>query len=235
MKRRKLIATLAFTIALILAAAEVFLLFFAKDNHDYAVAREQSETLTVELGLISASFTSGNKTLYKEGMTRFDQTLSDYRTNDYMRWRRADVLQSLDQYKRTLNENSDKIDTLLELRASLTAVTSELHNLDHSTLDSAGFYRVAHTLEDLNLALENIELDEFKDVRDVIGNFAYDVRGVIDTAATCVAVCSDSVFDEKAGELNAIRDKYNEQFKTLGLDFSKELNTSELINTLRAI
>ena len=173
MIRRKLIATLAFTIALILAATEVFLLFFAKDNHDYAVAREQSETLTVELGLISASFASGNKTLYKEGVKRFDQTFNSYRVNDYMHWHRADVLQSLEQYRKTLNETADKIDTLLELRASLTAVTSELHNLNNSALDSASFYRVSHTLEDLSLALENIKLDGVRLIRNHIAALSY--------------------------------------------------------------
>ena len=235
MKRKKLIATIAFTIALLLAGAEVFLLFFAKDNHDYAVAREQSETLTVELGLISASFTSGNKALYKEGISRFDQTLSEYRTNDYMRYKRADVLQALEQYRAALNDDAGKIDTLHELRASLAAVVSELYNLDRQTVDAASLYRVSHTLEDLSRALEQISLEDFDAVREALDGYSKDVRDIIDTAATCVNVCPDSVFDEKIAELNGLKEKYAEQFKTLGLDFSKDLNVGDLINTLRAI
>jgi len=235
MKRQRLIATIAFTIALILAGVEVFLLFFAKDHHDYAVAHEQSETVAVELGLISASFTSGNKTLYSEGVARLDQTLSNYRQNDFMKNRRADVLQSLESYRNELNDNSEKIDTLLELRAALTAVTSELNNLDSSEADAASFYRVSHTLEDLELALEKISLDDFKTIREVIGGFAKDARTIVDTAATCISVCPDSVFDDKIAELNALKEKYDESFKSLDLDFLKEIKTSELINTLRGI
>ena len=235
MKRQRIIATIAFTIALALAAAEVFLLFFAKDNHDYATAREQSETLSVELGLISASFTSGNKALYAEGVSRFSQTLSAYRTNDYVRGHRSEVLQSLEQYRKTLNENAEKIDTLLELRAALTAVTTELHNLDNSPIDAASLYRVSHTLEDLSLSLENISLEEFNEIREVLGSFAKDARDIVDTAATCFGVCPESIFDEKIIELGGFEEKYGEQFKSLGFDFSKDLSTSELINTLRAI
>ena len=235
MKRQRIIATIAFTIALILAGAEVFLLFFAKDHHDFAEAREQSETISVELGLISASFTSGNKTLYSEGVSRFDQTLREYRRNDYMKNHRSDILQSLEKYRDALRDNSEKIDILLELRAALTAVTSELHNLDSTEVDAAGLYRVSHTLEDLGLALEKIELEDFKDVRENLSNFAKDAREIVDTAATCISVCPDSVFDDKIGELNGLKERYEEQFKSLGLDFSKELNTSELIDTLRGI
>ena len=235
MKRQRIIATIAFTIALALAGAEVFLLFFAKDNHDYATAREQSETISVELGLISSSFTSGNKALYSEGLSRFDQTLSGFRTNDYMRGHRSDVLQALEQYRSALNKNAAKIDVLLELRAALTAVSSELHNLDSSDIDAASFYRVSHTLEDLSLALERITLEEFAQIREVLDGFAKDTRAIVDTAATCVGVCPESVFDEKIGELNGLKERYSEQFESLGLDFSKELNVSTLINTLRGI
>ena len=235
MKRQRIIATIAFTIALALAGAEVFLLFFAKDDHDYRTAREQSETISVELGLISSSFASGNKALYSEGLSRFDQTLSIYRTNDYMRSHRIDVLQALEQYRSALSRDAEKIDTLLELRAALTAVASELHNLDSADIDATSLYRVSHALEDLSLALEKITLEEFSQVREVLDNFAKDARAVIDTAATCIGVCPESVFDEKIDELNGLKDKYSEPFESLGLDFSKELNVSTLINTLRGI
>ena len=235
MKRQRIIATIAFTIALALAGAEVFLLFFAKDDYDYRTAREQSETISVELGLISSSFTSGNKALYSEGLSRFDQTLSVYRTNDYMRIRRADVLQSLEQYRSALSRDAEKIDTLLELRAALTAVSSELHNLDNANIDATSFYRVSHALEDLSLALEKITLEEFSQIREVLDGFAKDAHAIVDTAATCIGVCPESVFDEKIGELNGLRERYGEQFESLGLDFSKDLNVSALINTLRGI
>ena len=235
MKRQRIIATIAFTVALALAGVEVFLLFFAKDDYDYRTAREQSETISVELGLISSSFTSGNKALYSEGLSRFDQTLSVYRTNDYMRIRRADVLQSLEQYRSALSRDAEKIDTLLELRAALTAVSSELHNLDNAKIDATSFYRVSHALEDLSLALEKITLEEFSQIREVLDGFAKDAHAIVDTAATCIGVCPESVFDEKIDELNGLRERYGEQFESLGLDFSKDLNVSALINTLRGI
>ena len=235
MKRQRIIATIAFTIALALAGAEVFLLFFAKDDYDYRTAREQSETISVELGLISSSFTSGNKALYSEGLSRFDQTLSVYRTNDYMRIRRTDVLQSLEQYRSALSRDAEKIDTLLELRAALTAVSSELHNLDNVKIDATSFYRVSHALEDLSLALEKITLEEFSQICEVLDSFAKDAHAIVETAATCIGVCPESVFDEKNGELNSLKERYGEQFESLGLDFSKDLNVSTLINTLRGI
>ena len=152
-----------------------------------------------------------------------------------MKNHRSDILQSLESYRGALHNNSEKIDTLLELRAALTAVASELHNLSSAEVDAASFYRVSHTLEDLGLALEKIELEDFKDIRAVIGDFAKDAREIIDTAATCIAVCPDSVFDDKIGELNGLKERYAEKFESLGLDFSKDLNTSELITALRGI
>ena len=202
MKHRRLIATIAFVAALVLAGAEIFLLISAKDRHDYARAQEQSEAISVELGLITASFNSGNKTLYREGTTRLNQTLSEYRQNDYIRNRRTDVLQALNRYDDALARNAEKIDTLLELRAALS---------------------------------EKIKLEDFKEIREALGDFAKDAQGIVDAAATCVSVCPDSVFDDKIAELNGLKEKYGERFKSLGLDFSKELSTSELITTLRGI
>ena len=235
MKRKRLIATLAFVVALLLVGAEVFLLFSAKDRHDYTVAQEQSETIAVELGLISASFNSGNKALYDEGTTRFKQTMNEFRHNDYLRYHRQDVLRALESYERALSSNAQKIDVLLELRAALKTVSTELHNLGKKTIDSAELYQVSHAFEDLSLALEKIELEDFGAVREALDNYSKEIRGLIDTAATCISVCPDSVFDEKISELNGLKDKYTESFQSLGLDFSKELSTSELITTLRGI
>lgn len=234
MKHRRLIATIAFVTALVLGGAEIFLLISAKDRHDYARAQEQSEAISVELGLITASFNSGNKTLYREGTTRLNQTLSEYRQNDYIRNHRTDVLQALNQYEDALARNAEKIDTLLELRAALAAVSSELYNIGDN-IDAKSFYNVSHAFEDLGLALEKIELEDFKEVREALGDFAKDAQGIVDAAATCVSVCPDSVFDDKIAELNGLKEKYGERFESLGLDFSKELSTSELITTLRGI
>lgn len=233
--KRRVFATILFTAVLLFCMAEVFMICTAKSHHDYTGAKRSSEELSVELSLLSASFTAGNRTLYDDALSRYRATLADFSGNDYVATSQNELLSSLTDYRNLLESNPDEIAELLELSAALSGIRSELQSNESQKLDAANFYQVRQTFQNLLNVLEGIKSENFEHVKNRLKSFASKIIALSENAATCVSVCPKSTFEAKSAELDAIKIKYLEEFESLGLDASKKYDPSELIVQLGKI
>ena len=228
-------AVLAFAVAFIFFGAEAFAVCTAKRQYDYDRAKETAEELSVELGLVSSALNSGNKKLFDESVSRYRITLADFNKNDYSHNYQADLLVELRSYNNLLKDNKEKIDEFLELSAALSSIHSELQMADSGKLDATNFYRVQGTFRHLRDALDKIESEDLKDVKDKLDIFAQDIMGLAESSAICVSVCPKSSFEDKQKKLQEIKEKYSKEFDDLELGASKKFSPSELIVKLRRI
>lgn len=235
MKRQRRIATIVFVVVMALVASEVALLFLAKDHHDREAAKTKGQEISVELGLISSALSTGNQSLYKESLSRYRQDIAALGQNEYVRAHRNETLVQLSEYSSMLAEDDASINTLLELRAALSALLSELQEVNNESVDALNFYRIEYALNDLRDALGQIESESFVKLREAIVKFAGELSKIADTAATCVSICPDKTFDEKLKQLDKIRSKYQKEFLELGPELTEKYNASELIKDLSDI
>ena len=112
---RRCFATLFFVGVLVFVSFEVFSLFTAKNAHDYRLAKENAEELSVELSLISSAIKTGNHALFDDSVQRYRTTINRFADNEYTSHHQTELLQSLRDYSELLKNNSDEIDEFIEL------------------------------------------------------------------------------------------------------------------------
>ena len=232
---RRLLATIVFTLALILSAAEVFAIFTARNQYDYSRAKDAAEELTVELRLISASIHSGDKTLMQDSYARYRATLATFTDNEYVHRKQPELLSSLQKYNAVISENSVELDELLELSAALSSIRSELIDIDSAELDAAHFYQIQQTFQTLNDSLDDIRSENLSQVKARLSSFSQKIITLAKSSAICVSVCSKTNFENKQKQIADIKAHYEEEFKTLGQDISQKYSPSELIAGLQNI
>ena len=228
-------AVLAFVLAFVFFGVEVFAVCTAKNQYDYERAQNTAEELSVELGLISAAFGSGNKKIYEDSLARYRVTLSDFTKNEYAHHHKADLINELRDYNELLKENQEKIDEFLELSAALSGIHSELQLSDVDEFDSASFYRTQETFQHLRDALDGVQSEDLKDVKAKLEDFAQEIMSLAESSAICVSVCPKESFIDKQNKLKQIKEHYAKEFESLSLDASKKFNPSELIVKLGEI
>lgn len=222
-------AVLGFIAAFVFFGAEVFAVCTAKNQYDYDRAKTSAEELSVELGLISSSFNSGNKKLYEDSVARYRETLSDFTNNEYVHLRQADLLNELRDYGNLLKNDQEKIDEFLELSAALSSIHSELQLNQRETLDATNFYHTQETFQHLREALDAIDSEDLKNVKEKLDAFAQEIMSLAENSAICVSVCPKDSFADKQTKLKEIKERYAKEFESLELDASKKYSPSELI------
>lgn len=233
--RRRNFAILLFILVLAFCAGEMIAVFTAKNHHDYLQAQKSSEELSVELSLISSALKSGNKTLYDNSISRFQTTLQSFTDNDYVRAHKVELSSKLRDYNKTLSDNSENINELLELDAALDSLSLELDEIETDKLNAVAFYQVQQSLQRLSDTLGNLKTEEYKELRDRIGSFANKIAELAKNSAVCVSVCPRESFVDKQNQLENYRKEYAEDFKTLGSTVSEKYNPSALILELGQI
>ena len=228
-------AVLGFVVAFVFFGVEVFAVCTAKKQYDYSRAKETAEELSVELGLVSSALNSGNKKLFDESVSRYRVTLANFNKNDYSHNYQSDLLVELRDYNNLLKDNKEKIDEFLELSAALSGIYSELQMTDSEKFDSVNFYRIRETFQHLRDALDKIESEDLKDVKEKLDAFAQDIMSLAESSAICVSVCPKSSFADKQKKLQEIKEKYSKDFEALELGASKKFSPSELIVKLGQI
>ena len=106
---------------------------------------------------------------------------------------------------------------------------------DLEKFDSANFYRIRETFQHLRDALDKIESEDLKDVKEKLDAFAQDIMSLAESSAICVSVCPKSSFADKQKKLQEIKEKYSKDFEALELGASKKFSPSELIVKLGQI
>lgn len=235
MSKRRNYATLFFVIVLVFFAGEVFALFTAKSNHDYSVAKNDAEELSVELGLISSAFRSGNKTLYAESISRYRGTIDRFADNEYTSHNQAELVQSLREYSSKLDEHAAQIDEFLELSASLSTLRMEMQLIDSTQLDAANFYQIQQVYQSFRDSLDKLNNEDLKETREQFYNLSNEISDLAKSAAICVSICNKGIFDEKSAKLASISEKYSSKLDELGQNISKQYDPSELIVRLNNI
>jgi hypothetical protein len=234
-KYQRNFAVLAFIIAFVFFGVEVFAVCTAKNQHDYDRAKSMAEELSVELGLVSTAFNSGNKKLYDDSVARYRVTLANFSENEYLHHSQPELLSELRDYSNTLKENQEKISEFLELSAALSNIYSELQLSDTEKLDATNFYHTQDIYQRLRDVLDEIESEELKDVKEKLDSFAQEIISLSENSAICVSVCPKSSFEEKQSSLSSIKEKYAKEFESISLDASKKFSPSELIIKLGKI
>jgi hypothetical protein len=233
--RRRRFAVVLFILVLTFCAGEIFAIFTAKNQHDYRRAREDADELSIELGLISSALHSGNKTLYENALLRYRASLISFTDNDYVRKHRLETLARLRDYSDALKDNESNIIELLEFAAAIDGLRSELDDIDTEKLDAANFYHIQQSFQTLRDALSKLKAEEYSKLRDRIDSFAGKISELAKNSAVCVSVCPKSSFSDKQKQLESYRDKYEKEFKELGLKVSKRYDPSTLIVELSEI
>ena len=222
-------AVLGFIAAFVFFGVEVFAVCTAKNQYDYDRAKTSAEELSVELGLISSAFNSGNKKLYEDSIARYRATLSDFTNNEYVHLRQADLLNELRDYSNLLKDDQEKIGEFLELSAALSSIHSELQLNQRETLDATNFYHTQETFQHLREALDAIDSEDLKNVKEKLDAFAQEIMSLAESSAICVSVCPKDSFADKQTKLKEIKERYAKEFESLELDASKKYSPSELI------
>ena len=229
MKKRRNFAVLLFVLALIFCAAEVFALSVAKTNNDRRLAKENAEELSVELGLISSALGSGNKTLYDDALSRYRGTLANFSSNEYVYHYQADLLTNLRNYNELLNTDAEEIKEFIELSTALATVRTSLRSGHTDKLDASIFSHLEQSLTNLTAALDNTKAENLASAKEKLSTVAKDMGELVKNSAVCLSVCTKEVFEGKQRELEDIKNRYAEDFKTLGTEASKKYDPSELI------
>ena len=227
--RRRNFAIIFFVAALVFCAGEILAIFTAKNQHDYRLAKESAEELSVELSLISSAFRSGNKTLYDNSISRYQDTLASFSENDYVRVHQLELLSKLRDYNKNLQENTTSIAELLELDAALESLLLELDDVDTEKLNSMNFYQIQQSFQTLSDALANLKTEEYEELRNRIDSFARKISELAKNSAICVSVCTKESFVEMQKKLEKYRKDYNEDFTQLGRSISEKYDPSSLI------
>lgn len=227
--RRRNYAILLFVLVLVFCAGEMIAVFTAKNHHDYLQAQKTSEELSVELSLISSALKSGNKTLYDNSISRFQNTLPAFTDNDYVRVHHIELTSKLRDYNKTLSDNRDSIGELLELDAALDSLLLELGEIDTEKLNAVSFYQTQQSFQRLSDALANLKTEDYEKLRARIDSFAHKISELAKNSAVCVSVCPKESFVEKQKQLEDYRKEYAEDFKTLGGEVSSKYDPSSLI------
>lgn len=222
-------AVLGFVAAFVFFGVEVFAVCTAKNQYDYDRAKSSAEELSVELGLISSAFNSGNKKLYDDSVARYRETLSDFTNNEYVHLRQADLLNELRDYGNLLKDDQEKIGEFLELSAALSSIHSELQLNQRESLDATNFYHTQETFQRLREALDAIDSEGLKNVKEKLDAFAQEIMSLAESSAICVSVCPKDSFADKQTKLKEIKERYAKEFESLELDASEKYSPSELI------
>jgi hypothetical protein len=228
-------AVLGFIAAFVFFGAEVFAVCTAKNQYDYDRAKSSAEELSVELGLISSAFNSGNKKLYEDSVARYRATLSDFTNNEYIHLRQADLLNELRDYSNLLKDDQEKIGEFLELSAALSSIHSELQLNQRETLDATNFYHTQETFQHLREALDAIDSEDLKNIKEKLDAFAQEIMSLAESSAICVSVCPKDSFADKQTKLKEIKERYAKELNDLSEKASEEYNPSEIIVRLSEI
>lgn len=228
-------AVLVFILTLLFFAVEVFAVCTAKNQYDYDRAKQSAEELSVELGLISSAFYSGNKKLYEDSVLRYQATLSDFTNNEYAHNRQAELVTALRDYSEILKQEQADIDEFLELSAALSGIRSELQLSDAEVLDATNFYHLQETFQRLRDTLDETKSEDLASVKEPLYSFAGEIISLSESSAVCISVCPRDSFSTKQTRLNEIKEKYEEQFTTIGKSVSEKYDPSKLIQRLNQI
>lgn len=233
--RRRRFAILFFVLMLVFCAAEVFAVFTAKSQHDYRMAKETADELSVELSLISSALHSGDKTLYENTIDRHRDTLGTFAGNDYVTGRQSHLLSQLQDYRKILLDDETKVNELLELDAALSGIQSELQAVDIEKLDAANFYQIQQSFQTLRDALSKLESEDIVKLRDKLDSFALKIAELAKNSAVCISVCPKDSFAEKQRTLESYKKEFETDFRELGLSISEKYDPSPLIKALNEL
>lgn len=225
-------AVLAFILVFVFFGAEVFSVCTAKNNYDYKRAKETSEELSVELGLISSSLSSGNKKLFEDSLARYNTTMADFTDNEYVYRRHPELLNSLRDYGNMLRTNQNEINEFLELSAALSGIKSELQLSDSGKLEAVNFYNLQETFQKLLDVLEKVESENIATIKEPLESFSKEIISLSENTAICISVCPKSSFAEKQEKLKKIKEKYSDTLKDASSAASEKYDMSELIKQL---
>ncbi|MBR5418662.1 hypothetical protein IK110_00185 [Candidatus Saccharibacteria bacterium] len=228
-KHRKRFAVLLFIIVFAFATFEVAMLFTSKRVHDVARAREDAEEISVELGMISSSFYSGDRALYERSYKRLTSSLVDFSRNDHIRQNYSSINDELEQYHDMLEREAIDIAEFLEMNAALNALSGELEVLDLEKLDAANFYQIQQAFQTLRDSLAKIGSKEYENIKKSLDGYANEIIKLAQSSATCISVCPKKNFSDKLKKLSELKTKYEKEFETLGDDVSKKYDPSSLI------
>lgn len=228
-RTRRNFAIVFFVLALVFCGGEMIAVFTAKNQHDYRRARETAEELSVELGLISSSLRSGNKTLYDNSIARYQATLAGFTDNDYVRAHQSELAGNLRDYNKNLADNASSIAELLELDAALESLLLELDEIDTEKISAVNFYQIQQSFQTLSDTLANIKTEEYSELIKRVDSFAHKFSELAKNSAVCVSVCPKESFAEKQKVLERYRKEYNEDFTKLGRAVSEKYDPSSLI------
>ena len=234
-KRRKKFAVLLFVLVLAFASFEAATLFTSKRSHDIARARKDAEEISVELGMISSSFYSGDRALYDRSYERFGESLAGFSRNVYIKQSHGDVYDAIENYRAMLEEKQDEIAEFLELSAALNTLSSEIDLVNPEKLDAANFYQIQQAFQALRDCLAKIESESFEPIKKKLDAYVGEIIQLSQSSATCIAVCPKESFVDKNRKLADLKTKYQAEFENLGMDISKSLDPSALIVRLGEI
>lgn len=234
-QRRKKFAVILFVAVLAFITGEVLILMTAKQHHDISRAKRDAEDISIELGLISSSLKSGNRSLYERSAARFDESLASFAANDHVRAKYYDLSQELQNYRGLLKANESNVGELLELSAALRSLQNDIERTDTEKLDAANFYHIQQAYQALRDSLTRIESENFNEAKQQLDDYAKEIVELAGSAATCVSVCPKESFAEKIKKLDDITSKYKENSATLGDNLSKTYDPSQLIVSLRNV
>lgn len=228
-KHRKRFAVLLFVLVFAFVAFEVAMLSTSKNAHDIARAREDAEEISVELGMISSSFYSGDRALYKRSYERLTSSLAGFSRNDYIRQKFSDINDEIVRYRDMLEEESINIAEFLEMNAALNALSGELEVLDLEKLDAANFYQIQQAFQTMRDSLAKIGSKEYEGIKKTLDDYANEIIKLAQSSATCISVCPKKNFSDKLKKLSELKTKYEKEFETLGDEVSKKFDPSTLI------
>lgn len=228
-------AVLVFVLTLVFFGAEVFAVCTAKNQYDYDRAKLSAEELSVELGLISSAFHSGNKKLYEDTILRYQESLADFTHNEYAHNRQAVLINSLRDYGDKLRREQPEIAEFLELSAALSGIRSELQLSDAEKLDAVNFYHLQETFQHLRDTLDETKSEHLAPVKAPLDSFAAEIISLAENSAVCISVCPKDSFANKRAQLDEIKAKYEEQFSSIGKTVSEKYDPSSLIQQLNQI
>jgi hypothetical protein len=234
-KHRKKFAVLLFVLVLAFVGAEVAILFTSKHSHDVARARADAEEISVELGMISSSFYSGDRALYDRSYQRFNESLSGFSRNVYVKQNHNETYEAIENYRAMLEEKSESIAEFLELSAALNTLSSEIDLINPEKLDAANFYQIQQAFQALRDCLAKTESEEFAPIKKKLDSFADEIIKLAQSSATCIAVCPKESFSDKSKKLAELKTKYQKEFEGLGTDVSQTYDPSALIVRLGEI
>ena len=234
-KHRKKFAVLLFVLVLAFVGAEVAILFTSKHSHDVARARADAEEISVELGMISSSFYSGDRALYDRSYQRFNESLSGFSRNVYVKQNHNETYEAVENYRAMLEEKSESIAEFLELSAALNTLSSEIDLINPEKLDAANFYQIQQAFQALRDCLAKTESEEYEPIKKKLDSFADEIIKLAQSSATCIAVCPKESFSDKSKKLAELKTKYQKEFEGLGADISQTYDPSALIVRLGEI